>query len=63
MLGHKKNYYDGQWRDLLRGSELFAELTSSLLVGPNKLFYNTMKKIAPKSVEIYHELMEDFLNE
>ena len=61
-LPHPKppNYFVGSGRGRRNaGTELFAELTANLCTDNEKRFYNVMKYYAPKTVEIYEEIMEE----
>jgi len=63
---HQKYYFDpvNGYKDTdfvrtNRGTEFFAEMTCDLICDREHNFSNFMKKIAPKAVEIYYEILED----
>lgn len=57
FLPHERKYFENNNENT--GTELFAELTSDLFWDNEKRFYNTIKQHCPKTIEIYHEIMEE----
>lgn len=58
-LGHDTNYFNGIYAEQNRGTEAFAEITESLTVDKNKRLYNFLKENAPKTIEIYWEIIKE----
>jgi len=51
--------YAESWNATNRGTEFFAEMTDDLVNDHEHIFSNLMKKHAPKSVEIYYEILKE----
>lgn len=58
--GHKSDYFEGVFAEENRGTELFAELTSSLVSDEDKEFASFIKKHCPRTYEIYEEILKEF---
>lgn len=57
-LPHETSYFLGNRGNQHAGTELFAELCESYHSDKNGYFYKLIKQYCPKTVEIYHEILE-----
>lgn len=65
FIPHPKppDYFYGERGRRYAGTECFAELTANLSTDNEKRFYDIMKTYAPKTIEIYEEIMEEVKDE
>ena len=56
-LPHPEKYFSDDYDNT--GTELFAELTASLFCHKTATFYNFIKQHCPRTIEIYHEIIEE----
>lgn len=57
--GHKPTYFLGMHEKENRGTELFAEITNSLITDERRNFVDFLRKKCPKSMNIYWEIIKE----